>query len=306
MGRYRRLKKKTNKSRLNIDFSEQQVEGYLFLHSSYSNGILSALMTHETKDLICSFIPIYNKRKRLVSRILKLVIERRLQDKLIEDSLLYKLYCNGFNEAFREIDKKIKGSTDMMKCPSIVECNAYIQSYINELDDLSQKPDENTGTLTFWEYLLELGKHEGAIVKGLLYVDEKQFGLNSNFNGIKIPKARGRKADVRTFLEMLSQSDKDVNLIIVNVREILRSKNTELYLAYLKIALEEENMISRCSVAAFHNALGMMYKDIEIVGKRGVQDEYRRLTEVMEGGGFVKNTMGERKSINGLKYILSN
>ena len=49
-----------------------------------------------------------------------------------------------------------------------------------------------------------------------------------------------------------------------------------------------------------------MYEDIKIIKIRGVQDEYKRLTDVMEKGGFIKNNEKERKCIDGLKDILSN
>ena len=303
MPKYIRLIKKSTKKWSNIDFSKCKVEGYSYLQSSHARGNLSALITDENKKLISSFILLYNKKPRLIAKTLELLIDRRLQTKELGKSLLYKIYCNGFSDGYREIDANIEKCHKLMIFPSVEDCKANIKLFTDELIDLTQLPTESTKTILFWDYILELGRYEGAIIRGKLYEQDKMSSTNVNNN---IQKRQGRIADLRTLQEMLTVPEKDLNSLLANIRDILLTKNNESYIAYLKIALEEERLISDCGVKAFHRALETMYEDIKIIKIRGVQDEYKRLTDVMEKGGFIKNKEKERKCIDGLKDILSN
>ena len=119
-------------------------------------------------------------------------------------------------------------------------------------------------------------------------------------------KKRGRPVDERSLPEMLSGNKGDISQILKNIECILRTKKTIFHIACLKIALEDKEMISECSVAAFHKALKITYEDIKFVKVRGVQSEYSRLTSALGNGKYLKNFEDERKCIDELKHILSN
>jgi len=131
--------------------------------------------------------------------------------------------------------------------------------------------------------------------------------IDDTTNGVFIQKkAQGRPADKRSLPEMLSEHMEDISQILTNIEHILCTMNTDLYLAYLKIALEENKMISGCNSTTFRNALDRQYGEIEIVKERGIQDEYKRLTVPQGSKVMLKDIGEEREIIDGLKHILLN
>ena len=280
-----------------IDFSGFKVEGYEYYKSTYARrGNKSALITPEYSGLISNFIPTYYDNEKWLLRILRLFIDHRKRSKDLDDSLLYYLYCNGFRTGYNEIEYEI-ASKDL---DSIDKCNKYISKYKRKIyaSDLSQVPTQD------WTYFKLLGKHEGAIVRGLLYEEEERVVLNSNFTEIKISKKPGRKPDDRTFQEMLSQSVEDINLILTKVEQRLTTNNTDLEIAYLKIALEEMSIMDKCDVAPFRNALAVHYKNTSIVEERGIQRVYYKLTTSKNGAKLCMNFGKDRERIDELKQFL--
>ena len=199
IGRYERLKKNIKESvEFDIDFSELEVDGYVYHKSTYiqggitafSNRILrkkgriSGLITQENMQLISKLIPVYNNNEKIV-RILKWIIDGNWSAQNITDSILYQTYCNGFTTGYKEIDKRITQLTDRMISVSSCECNNYIDRYIKKLHDHSDIPTQDKNLLYFWEYFIELGKREGATVRGLLYARELHVELEIKNTGRK-------------------------------------------------------------------------------------------------------------------------
>ena len=59
--------------------------------------------------------------------------------------------------------------------PSVEDIQQVIQCHINELEDRSDCPTENSKDANpFVDYLLDVGEQEGAIVRGLLYREERE------------------------------------------------------------------------------------------------------------------------------------
>ena len=217
IGRYERLKKNIKESvEFDIDFSELEVDGYVYHKSTYiqggitafSNRILrkkgriSGLITQENMQLISKLIPVYNNNEKIV-RILKWIIDGNWSAQNITDSILYQTYCNGFTTGYKEIDKRITELSDRMISVSSGECNNYIDRYVKKLHDHSIIPTQDKNLLYFWEYFIELGKREGATVRGLLYARELDSDSNMKLSG------RSKSEEKRVFSDIIINLDKN-------------------------------------------------------------------------------------------------
>jgi|GEM_PF-5120760 len=306
MGRNKRLRKKI-KNRWNgyIDFSDIEVNGYFCVKSTYKKGSASALITQKNIDIINRLIPLFKEKEKFLSRFFRLMFDKKAKSTDLESSFLFRLYCNGFTNAFKDIDKKIKESTNKLIFPAIEDCQLAISNHIRKLEDRNNLPTEDTkGASLFWDYLLDLGEQEGATVRGILY--EQEISLGITYKPEK--KKPGRKKSDKSLSEMFSTHVPDNNLLMGKVEQYLISKRSELDIAYLKIALEELQYIHRGDVKPFRDALDIQFKEkIPIVGERGVQKSYSRLISLMSGTKKLVKDIGEDKeSIDTLKEFLLN
>lgn len=116
-------------------------------------------------------------------------------------------------------------------------------------------------------------------------------------------KRRGRPKDERTLAELLKPVEKK-ELLSKNRTRIL-TKPTEKDIVYLKIALEEENLLRECDIAPFYRALSDHY-NIRLIGLRGIQKAYKELSETIGKTGIRLIDRGEdRTSIDEIKAFLS-
>lgn len=221
-----------------------------------------------------------------------------LIDRLTYDNYIWS-FINGNHfitgESSRELNKK---NIELNILFDLLTTGRELVDKYFSMKNFSYKDYKNLrDEWTIYKYNKDLTE-EGLIIQPI---------IENTTNGVFLPKkTQGRPADKRLLPEMLSEEKGDVNKLLTNIECILSTKKTILYIACLKIALEEEKMISECSVAAFHNALRMTYENVQIVKVRGVQSEYSRLTTILENGKYLKNIGDERKCIDGLKHILSN
>ena len=308
MGRKKRLQKKI-KSWMDgyIDFSNLEFEGYSYIKSTYRKDFASALITPQNIEIIENLIPLFNQKESLFTRITRLAFDRKGKDADLESSFLLRLYSNGFTNAFKNIDNKIK----KLIYPSVEDIQQVIQFHINELEDRSDCPTENSkGSTPFFDYLLDVGEQEGAIVRGLLYREERETNqeiiLKTESSNEK--QKVGRKSTEKSLKDMFTISVQSKEQLISKIEKCITINNSALGLTYLKIALEELNYCYVEDVTTFHKALSEYLKEkkIKIVGVRGVQTKYRELTQFVYGTGkLAKDLEQNRKMIDELKQILS-
>lgn len=118
-------------------------------------------------------------------------------------------------------------------------------------------------------------------------------------------KKAGRKKIEMLLPELFMPIVLDAKILIKKIEEYIVVKHTELDLAYLKIALEELSYMFPCDVKQFRNALEKQYgQKVHIIGERGIQNAYRRLTDYIKGQ-LVKDTGEDKKNIENLKNFLS-
>lgn len=118
-------------------------------------------------------------------------------------------------------------------------------------------------------------------------------------------KKAGRKKIEMLLPELFMPNVPDAKILIKKIEEYIVVKHTELDLAYLKIALEELSYMFPCDVKQFRNALEKQYgQKVHIIGERGIQNAYRRLTDYIKGQ-LVKDTGEDKKNIENLKNFLS-
>ena len=116
-------------------------------------------------------------------------------------------------------------------------------------------------------------------------------------------KKRGRPKDERTLEELLKPEEKAD--LLSKIRNRLLTKPTEKDIIYLKIALEETNLLRECDIAPFHRALSDYYS-IRLIGIRGVQKANKTLSEAIGKTGIRLMDKGEdRAAINEIKAFLT-
>lgn len=116
-------------------------------------------------------------------------------------------------------------------------------------------------------------------------------------------KRRGRPKDERTLAELLKPVEKKE--LLSKIRTRILTKPTEKDIVYLKIALEEENLLRECDIAPFYRALSDHY-NIRLIGLRGIQKAYKELSETIGKTGIRLIDRGEdRTSIDEIKAFLS-
>lgn len=109
-------------------------------------------------------------------------------------------------------------------------------------------------------------------------------------------KSAGRKPDTQILSEELIQP----------IEDFLQNHHSQRDIACLKIALEELRLSKPGGIKAFRDTLQRQYQDknIHIIPERGIQDAYKKLTDLV-GGTIVKNIKENRDYINEIKDILS-
>ena len=118
-----------------------------------------------------------------------------------------------------------------------------------------------------------------------------------------INKRRGRPKDDRTLEELIKIENKE--RLLEKIRARLLTKPTEKDIVYLKIALEEENLLRECDIAPFYRAFSDHY-NIRLIGLRGIQKAYKDLSETIGKTGIRLMDRGEdRTSIDEIKAFLS-
>lgn len=118
-----------------------------------------------------------------------------------------------------------------------------------------------------------------------------------------INKRRGRPKDDRTLEELIKIENKEI--LLEKIRARLLTKPTEKDIVYLKIALEEENLLRECDIAPFYRVLSDHY-NIRLIGLRGIQKAYKELSETIGKTGIRLMDRGEdRISIDEIKAFLS-
>jgi len=286
------------KYRDSMDFSDIEINGYQYYKTAYARSKKkSALITSTHIDLIIRFNKYYIKRESLISKAVRLLIDSRINREELVNSFLFYVYSLGFAMGYQEIEWEIKSARKRKQQIAIERCNemAFMTPSVT-IKELSKED-----SLQYYrKYFNLIGRKEGAKVRALLYEKEMNLDRNTKLS----EKKQGKMIDKRCLSELLSHSSKDVNQLIANMRKILLTKNTDVYIAYLKIALEEEALIDKCPVTTFRNALESHYEDIEFVKKRGIQREYSRLNTVTNEGVFLKDIESERICIDGIKLIL--
>ena len=118
-----------------------------------------------------------------------------------------------------------------------------------------------------------------------------------------INKRRGRPKDDRTLEELIKIENKEI--LLEKIRARLLTKPTEKDIVYLKIALEEENLLRECDIAPFYRALSDHY-NIRLIGLRGIQKAYKELSETIGKTGMRLMDKGiDREAIDEIKTFLS-
>lgn len=118
-----------------------------------------------------------------------------------------------------------------------------------------------------------------------------------------INKKRGRPKDERNLEELLKPVEKKELLLKIRNRIITKPKEKDI--VYLKIAMEENNLLEECDIAPFYRALSD-YFNVRLIGLRGVQNAYKELSETIGKTGIRLMDKGaDRTSIDEIKAFLS-
>lgn len=290
-----------------IDFSTIEVDGYQYKKCTYGKKLLaSALITEENIDIITALIPLFSQVEKSASPVMKLFYRLRSVGNNFEDSYLFNLYCNGFTSGYKDIDTIIEKN-----CLSVAMLEDKVNNCIKQLEDLNKRPTDKTKDIaTFRDYLLDLGEHEGMIVRKNLYKllhqpETSTISIPCNKETEKATvKTAGRKADTSTLPELLL---KNRDKLIGKIEARLRVHATETDIARLYIALVECHFIyHKCFIKTFRNALQSQYKDMNIVNERGIQKAYKNLTTPCGSNNkLMKDTGEDFAAIEELKAFLS-
>ena len=148
----------------------------------------------------------------------------------------------------------------------------------------------------FQQYQKSIGS-DGLVESAL----EENFSDNEKSKAIN--NRRGRVKDERTLEELLKIENKEK--LLEKIRNRLLTKPKEKDIIYLKIALEEANLLRECDIAPFYRALSDHY-NIRLVGLRGVQKANKNLSEAIGKTGIRLMDKGEdRAAINEIKSFLT-
>jgi hypothetical protein len=191
IGRYKRAKDIVE---FNIDFSKISVKGYDFHKSTYKKGIISALITPKNASLISECIPIYKQIEKAWLRNFRLIVDGKKDTDDLDGSLLYNLYCNGCTTGFKKIDKEnnkiinnvIDNLINIKESDLVDISDICINRYTKNLHNPKEKPSADWSIFDFWEYFIELGKREGAIIRGLLNQQEQKHIELSEYSSISL------------------------------------------------------------------------------------------------------------------------
>lgn len=120
-------------------------------------------------------------------------------------------------------------------------------------------------------------------------------------------RKRGRPSTAMPLPEMIAATVRSPKKLIGKISDYLTTKNSQLDIARLKIALDELRfIISRVDIKSFRDALaGEFGPDIHIIHERGIQEAYSRLTSTISTQNKQVADIGEdRAAIDEIKKFL--
>lgn len=195
----KKIKRKINDGYL--DFSNMKVKDYTNVISTYEGKTVTALINEEDKKIINDLIISYQK-----NRTQQFFWDRKTNI-TFENSWFLRIYCNGFHEGYKQIEKKIKKNT----LPPEAITRYVDQYYIKELENRNNYPKNYSKRKYFFDFLWDLGKEKGATVKLLLYDSPMQKTLQKRKSGQK-----------PTFEEMIvTLDDEDKQKLFAKIEEYL-------------------------------------------------------------------------------------
>lgn len=113
----------------------------------------------------------------------------------------------------------------------------------------------------------------------------------------------GRQTDERTLEELLKPKEKE--WLLAKIKAKISENMAAKELAYLKIALQEKDLLHTCGKTAFCRALTSHY-GINFKNVRGVQDAEKELTSLIGNTGKRIADIGEdRQKIDAFKAFIS-
>ncbi|MCD7916367.1 MAG: hypothetical protein LUG96_14655 [Tannerellaceae bacterium] len=183
------------------------------------------------------------------------------------------MYCNGFTEGYKNFDKKIRYSTDKLIFPSIKECRAAIDEYIEELEDRNNCPTQETGKgALFRDYLLDLGEQEGAMVRFLEYKQKYEERIEE--------KEKGENVILKDLLINLNEQEK--NILLEKINNYLHQKKRKgKAIAILIKALQINSyLLESDKRISLYSAIDKLV-DYD-TGTRASKDQYLRHTSTFD------------------------